>query len=130
MTLSSLSIRYPVPALMLFILLGVLGFIGLERLGIQDYPDLDLPVVTISASLEGAAPEQLETEVARKLEDRLSSLRLLKHMATTITSGNVQINVSFAIEKDGNERSTKSATPWTARWRSCPPVWTRRAWPG
>ncbi|MCF5707188.1 MMPL family transporter [Pseudomonas syringae] len=103
MTLSSLSIRYPVPALMLFILLGVLGFIGLERLGIQDYPDLDLPVVTISASLEGAAPEQLETEVARKLEDRLSSLRLLKHMATTITSGNVQINVSFAIEKDGNE---------------------------
>ncbi|GFM64323.1 acriflavin resistance protein [Pseudomonas cichorii] len=103
MTLSSLSIRFPVPALMLFILLGVLGFIGLQRLGIQDFPDLDLPTVTISASLEGAAPEQLETEVARKLEDRLSSLRLLKHVTTTITSGNVQINVSFAIEKDGNE---------------------------
>ncbi|MDO7929879.1 efflux RND transporter permease subunit [Pseudomonas sp. KFB-139] len=103
MTLSSLSIRFPVPAIMLFILLGVLGFIGLQRLGIQDFPDLDLPTVTISASLEGAAPEQLETEVARKLEDRLSSLRLLKHVTTTITSGNVQINVSFAIEKDGNE---------------------------
>ncbi|MCI3945710.1 RND transporter [Pseudomonas syringae] len=103
MTLSSLSIRYPVPAIMLFILLGVLGCIGLQRLGIQDFPDVDLPTVTISASLEGAAPEQLETEVARKLEDRLSSLRLLKHVSTTITSGSVEINVSFAIEKDGNE---------------------------
>src|SRR5450830_47545 len=103
MNISALSIRHPVPAVMLFILLTIFGLLGFERLGIQDFPDMDLPVVVISASLEGAAPEQLETEVARKIEDKLTSLRLLKHVTTVIADGSVSINVSFAIDKDGNE---------------------------
>ncbi|WP_143518236.1 efflux RND transporter permease subunit, partial [Pseudomonas syringae] len=103
MNISALSIRYPVPAVMLFLLLTLFGFLGFERLGIQDFPDTDLPAVVISASLEGAAPEQLETEVARKLEDQLTSLRLLKHVTTQITEGSVLINVIFDIDKDGNE---------------------------
>lgn len=103
MNISALSIRYPVPAVMLFLLLTLFGFLGFERLGIQDFPDTDLPAVVISASLEGAAPEQLETEVARKLEDKLTSLRLLKHVTTKISEGSVLINVIFEIDKDGNE---------------------------
>ncbi|MCE6980701.1 efflux RND transporter permease subunit [Pseudomonas frederiksbergensis] len=103
MNISALSIRHPVPAVMLFILLTLFGLLGFERLGIQDFPDMDLPVVVISASLEGAAPEQLETEVARKIEDKLTSLRLLKHVTTIISDGAVNISVSFAIDKDGNE---------------------------
>ncbi|RON51645.1 efflux RND transporter permease subunit [Pseudomonas frederiksbergensis] len=103
MNISALSIRHPVPAVMLFILLTIFGLVGFGKLGIQDFPDMDLPVVVISASLEGAAPEQLETEVARKLEDQLTSLRLLKHVTTIITDGAVSISVSFAIDKDGNE---------------------------
>jgi len=103
MNISALSIRYPVPAVMLFILLTLFGLSGFGKLAIQDFPDMDLPVVVISASLEGAAPEQLETEVARKIEDKLTSLRLLKHVTTTITDGAVNISVSFDIDKDGNE---------------------------
>jgi len=103
MNISALSIRYPVPAVMLFVLLSLFGAFGLDRLGIQDFPDTDLPTVVISASLEGAAPEQLETEVARKLEDKLTSLRLLQHVTTLITDGSVSISVTFAIDKDGNE---------------------------
>ncbi|MGX1174679.1 efflux RND transporter permease subunit [Pseudomonas sp. R151218B TE3479] len=103
MNISALSIRHPVPAVMLFILLTLFGLSGFEKLAIQDFPDMDLPVVVISASLEGAAPEQLETEVARKIEDKLTSLRLLKHVTTAITDGAVNISVSFDIDKDGNE---------------------------
>ncbi|MGA8136684.1 MAG: efflux RND transporter permease subunit [Pseudomonas gingeri] len=117
MNISALSIRYPVPAVMLFVLLTLFGVFGLERLGIQDFPDTDLPTVVISASLEGAAPEQLETEVARKIEDKLTSLRLLQHVTTLIADGSVSINVTFAIDKDGNEalnevrNAVDSATP-------------------
>lgn len=103
MNISALSIRHPVPAVMLFILLTLFGLSGFEKLAIQDFPDMDLPVVVISATLEGAAPEQLETEVARKIEDKLTSLRLLKHVTTTITDGAVNISISFDIDKDGNE---------------------------
>lgn len=103
MNISSLSIKHPVPAVLLFIMLTVFGIIGFQRLQVQDFPDMDQPTVTVSASLEGAAPEQLETEVARKIEDKLTSLRKLDHVTTTITEGSVSISVQFTIDKDANE---------------------------
>lgn len=103
MNISAISIRHPVPAVLLFILLTVFGLIGMHRLGIQDFPDMDVPTVNVSATLEGAAPEQLETEVARVIEDQLASLRLLDHITTTITDGNVNISISFTLDKDANE---------------------------
>lgn len=103
MNVSALSIRHPVPAVLLFIVLTVFGIVGFLRLEVQDFPDTDQPTVTINASLEGAAPEQMETEVARKIEDKLVSLRRLDHVTTTITEGNVSISVQFTIDKDANE---------------------------
>lgn len=100
MNISAWSIRNPVPAVLCFILLTALGLIGFKKLQIQDFPDMDLPTINISALLEGAAPSQLETEVARKIEDKLTSLTLLDHVTTTITSGSVTIGVSFKLEKD------------------------------
>ncbi|HFH3285665.1 efflux RND transporter permease subunit [Pseudomonas aeruginosa] len=100
MNVSSWSIRNPVPAVLVFILLTVFGLIGFAKLQVQDFPDTDLPTVTVTASLEGAAPSQLETEVARKIEDKLASLTLLDHITTTITDGTVSISVSFTLDKD------------------------------
>ncbi|MBS1156117.1 MAG: family transrane transporter [Proteobacteria bacterium] len=103
MNFSAWAIRNPVPSLLLFVLLTVFGIFSLHKLGIQDFPDMDLPTIKISASLEGAAPAQLETEVARKIEDKLASLTKLEHISTTITDGSVAISVSFDIDKDSEE---------------------------
>jgi len=103
MNFSAWSIRNPVPALLLFVLLTALGLIGFRYLQIQDFPDMDLPTIQISATLEGAAPSQLETEVARKIEDKLASLSRLDHVVTTITDGAVAISASFEIDKNGEE---------------------------
>jgi multidrug efflux pump subunit AcrB len=103
MNVSAWSIRNPVPAILLFILLSALGLLAFRELGVQQFPDMDLPTIKVSASLEGAAPSQLETEVARKIEDKLASLRRLDHITTTITDGTVSISVSFEIGKDGEE---------------------------
>jgi len=101
--ISSWSIRNPVPAVLLFILLTVLGLIGFNSLQIQDFPDMDLPTIQVSATLEGAAPSQLETEVARKIEDKLASLTRLDHITTKITDSTVSISASFEIDKDSEE---------------------------
>ncbi|MBK1714863.1 efflux RND transporter permease subunit [Rubrivivax gelatinosus] len=100
MNVSSWSIRNPVPALLVFMLLSVFGVLGFRALQVQDFPDMDLPTIKIAASLEGAAPSQLETDVARKIEDKLASLTKLDHITTTITDGSVAISVSFEIDKD------------------------------
>jgi len=103
MNVSAWSIRNPVPALLLFAMLCVVGILGFRALQIQNFPDITFPTVTVNATLEGAAPSQLETDVARKIEDKLASLGQVKHVQTTITDGSVNINITFEIEKDNNE---------------------------
>lgn len=94
------SIRQPLPAILLFMLLSVAGLIGFHALPVEDMPDIDLPTVRITLTQSGAAPEQLETEVARKVEDAIASLDQLKHIRTAITDGAVQITVEFELEKN------------------------------
>ncbi|RVD72479.1 MAG: efflux RND transporter permease subunit [Mesorhizobium sp.] len=100
MNFSAWSIRNPVPSILLFVLLTACGLLAFDRVAVQNFPDMDLPTINVSASLEGAAPAQLETEVARKIEDKLASLTLLDHVSTTVTDGSVSINVSFQLGKD------------------------------
>ena len=107
MNFSSLSIRHPVPAILLFILLTLAGLISFKISGVQDFPDIELPVVNVTASLEGAAPGTLETEVARKLENSIATLAQIKRMHTTILDGQVSIATEFELEKNANEAETE-----------------------
>lgn len=100
MNFSTWSIRNPVPAIALFVLLTVLGVRGFNALGIQDFPDIELPTISVNASLEGAAPGQLETEVARKIEDAVAALGGVQHIRTTLTDGAASIRVEFSIDKN------------------------------
>lgn len=100
MNFSAWSIRNPVPAILLFAMLTVGGLLAFKHLSVQNFPDMDLPTISVTATLDGAAPSQLETEVARIIEDKLASLSYLDHVTTTITDGTVSIRVSFKLEKD------------------------------
>ena len=100
MNFSSWSIRNPVPPILLFALLTACGLWAFNRLDVQNFPDMDLPTIKISASLDGAAAAQLETEVARKIEDELTGLTQLDSVATTITDGSVSISVAFKVGKN------------------------------
>ena len=103
LNVSSWSIRNPIPAVMLFVLLSVAGFIAFGAMKVQNFPDLDLPTITVSASLPGAAPTQLETDVARKLENALAPLQGLKHITTKVQDGTVSITAEFRMEKPVQE---------------------------
>jgi multidrug efflux pump subunit AcrB len=103
MNFSAWSIRNPVPAILLFVVLSFLGIKSLNQLGKQNFPDIELPVITVSAALEGAAPPQLETEVARKIEDKIATIGGIEHMSTVITDGSVAISVQFTIDTNSEE---------------------------
>ena len=100
MNMSAWAIRNPVPPILAFMLLTVMGLMAFNRLDVQNFPDMSLPSISISASLEGAAAAQLETEVARKIEDQLTGLSQLDSVTTTVTDGSVNISVAFAVGKD------------------------------
>ena len=103
MNVSAWSIKNPIPAAMLFVMLTLAGLMSFQSMKVQNFPDLDVPNITIIASLPGAAPNQLETDVARKLENGLASLQGLKHIYTKVQDGTVSITAEFRIEKNTQE---------------------------
>ncbi len=103
MNFSAWAIRSPIPSIMLFVLLTLVGLKSFDAMMVQDFPDIELPVVTVTAKLEGAAPVQMETEVARKIENSLASLGQVEHLYTKITDGTATVSVEFNLEKDVSE---------------------------
>lgn len=103
MNISSWSIKNPVPAMILFMLLCLAGSMSFNSMKVQNFPDLDLPTVTVNASLPGASPDQLETQVARKIENAVAKLQGLRHIYTTIQDGSVAITAEFRLEKPVQE---------------------------
>jgi multidrug efflux pump subunit AcrB len=103
MNVSAWSIRNPIPGVMLFVMLTVIGLMGFNAMKVQQFPDIDLPTITVSAALPGAAPAQLETEVARKIENAVSSLQGVKNIYTKVQDGVALVTVEFRLEKPTQE---------------------------
>ena len=103
MNVSAWSIRNPIPSLMLFVMLTVVGVMGFRSMKIQQFPDIDLPTVTVTAALPGASPAQLETEVARKIENSIATLQGVKHIYTKVQDGAATVTVEFRLEKPTQE---------------------------
>ncbi|HSH98027.1 MAG: efflux RND transporter permease subunit [Methylophilaceae bacterium] len=103
MNFSAWSIRKPTPAILLFIILTAAGFVGFKALGVQNFPDFDLPTVTVTVNLPGATPSQLETTVTRIVEDSISGIGAVKHITSTVSDGNSTTLVEFELEKDLQE---------------------------
>jgi multidrug efflux pump subunit AcrB len=100
---SAWSIRNPTPGILLFVLLTLAGLMGFTAMRIQNFPDMDLSTVTVTASLPGASPSQLETDVARKIENSLAAMQGVKHIRTTLSEGTAIIAVDFRLEKPSQE---------------------------
>ena len=93
------SIANPVPALMLFIMLTAAGIYGFQQMKIQQFPDVELPTIVVTASLPGTAPAQMETEVARKIENSIASVQGVKHIYTKVQDGTASVTVEYRLEK-------------------------------
>ena len=100
MNVSAWAIKNPIPAVLAFVMLTFLGVMAFKDMKIQMFPDIDLPMVTVAASLPGASPDQMETEVARKIENALASAQGLKHLYAQVKEGSVIVSAEFRLERD------------------------------
>jgi multidrug efflux pump subunit AcrB len=107
MNVSSWSIKNPLPSIVFFVLLTLAGIIGFQLTSVQDFPDIELPLVSITASLPGAAPAQMETEIARKIENAVAPVQGVKRIFTNILDGTATINVEFILEKNASEATNE-----------------------
>ena len=103
MSVSAWSIRNPIPVVLLFVMLTFAGVLAFKNMRIQQFMDIDLPTVTVTAVLPGAAPGQMETEVGRKIENAMATLQGIKHIYTKVQDGTATVTVEFRLEKPTQE---------------------------
>lgn len=103
MNFSAWAIDKPIPPILLFMLLCLAGIVGFQKLPVQHLPDLDFPTVAVTATLPGASPATLETEVTRRIEDSLASLGAVRHITSVISDGLSSTTVMFELEKNPQE---------------------------
>ena len=103
LNVSAYSIRNPLVAILLFVLLTLGGIYGFMKMKVQQFPDIDLPAVVVTVTLRGAAPSQLENDIAKKIENKLTSIEGVSHIRTTLQTGAATIATEFTLEKDIQE---------------------------
>jgi HAE1 family hydrophobic/amphiphilic exporter-1 len=87
MILSDLSVKQPVFATMMMVALVVLGIFSYKELSIDLFPNVDFPVVTVQTIYPGVAPETVETEVTKRIEEAINPIEGVKHISSTTTEG-------------------------------------------
>ncbi len=97
MFLSDLSIKQPVLATMLAVSLVTLGIVSYQRLAVDKFPDVEIPVLTIQTFYPGASPEVVEQEVTRRIEEAVNTIAGIRHIDSTTTEGLSTIVVEFRL---------------------------------
>ena len=100
MTLSDISIKNPVFAWMLMASLIIFGGIAYRDLGVSQMPEIDFPVLTVSVTWEGAAPEVMESDVADVIEDAVMSSQGLLEVSSTTRQGSTDVKLEFDLSRD------------------------------
>jgi hydrophobic/amphiphilic exporter-1 (mainly G- bacteria), HAE1 family len=97
---SAWSIRNPIPSVVLFIVLIMLGVQSFRALPITRFPNIDVPVIAISVTQGGATPIELEAQVTKPIEDAVAAVTGVKHINSTLTDGVSTTAVEFRMEKN------------------------------
>lgn len=96
--ISTWAIEHPRPVILLFFLLCLGGLLAYWKLPIAGNPRVDLPIISVTVSQPGASSEELETNVARRLEEAVAGIAGVKHLTTTIAGGDVLLVAEFQLD--------------------------------
>ena len=97
---SAWAIRNPVPPILLFSVLCVLGIMSFMRLPVTKFPNIDVPVISVTITQSGAAPAELESQITKEVEDAVANITGVKHVVSTLTDGSSTTAIEFRLEID------------------------------
>ncbi|GAA4469134.1 efflux RND transporter permease subunit [Nemorincola caseinilytica] len=100
MSLPSLSLRRPVLAIVLNIIIVVFGAIGFKTLGVRDYPSIDPPIINVKTTYAGANPDVVESQITEPLEKSINGIAGVKNISSTSLQGTSSISVEFDLSVD------------------------------
>lgn len=121
MSLSSLSIRRPVLATVMSLVILILGIVAFTFLGIREYPATEPPIVTVSTSYTGANADVIESQITEPLEEEVNGIAGIRTMTSTSREGRSTITVEFELEIDLNDAANDVQSRVSRAVRNLPP---------
>jgi len=103
MILSDLSIKRPIFATVLMLTLVTLGIFSFKRLGVEMFPNVEFPLVSVVTTFPGASPETVERELSKRIEDTVNQIAGVKHVFSTSREGVSTVTVQFQLEQKVND---------------------------
>ena len=100
MIISDISVKRPVLAAVVSLLLVAFGLLAFDRLALREYPDIDPPVITITTDYPGASAYIVESRITKMLENRLAGVQGIEFMSSTSKDGRSRITIQFDIDRD------------------------------
>ncbi|GBL09603.1 efflux RND transporter permease subunit [Microcystis aeruginosa] len=95
--ISNWSIKNPIPTILISLVMALMGYIAFLGLGIDRSPNIDIPAVIITVNQPGAGPEELETQVTKKVEDAVAALGNIDQITSTVNEGSSTTTVNFIL---------------------------------
>jgi hydrophobe/amphiphile efflux-1 (HAE1) family protein len=118
LNLSAWAIRKPIPPLVAFAVLMILGLASFHDLPITKFPNIDIPIVQVAITQSGAAPSELESQVSKKVEDAVAGLNDIWHIITTVSDGQSITTVQFHVGSTNVDRALNDVKDAIAKIRS------------
>ena len=100
MLLSDVSVKRPVFATVMNLLLVIFGVVAVSMLSLREYPDIDPPIVSVSTTYTGASANIVETRITQLLEDRISGIEGIKNVTSTSRNGRSDITIEFKLSRN------------------------------
>nr|WP_263430155.1 efflux RND transporter permease subunit [Nannocystis pusilla] len=128
--MSEICVRRPVFTLMLIFACMTFGVLSFRTLGVDQFPDVEIPVVTVTTTLRGASPEEIETQVTKFVEDAVSTAEGIDELRSTSLEGVSVVTINFLLDRDRDQatqdvRDKVAATLKNLPEGTDPPVVTR-----
>lgn len=121
MNISELSLRRPILAVVMSIIIVVFGIIGFKFLGIRDYPAIDPPNISVNTSYSGANADIIETQITEPLEEAINGIAGIKNITSSSSNGTSRINVEFNLDIDLEAAANDVRDKVSRALRSLPP---------
>ena len=118
LNVSAWSIRKPIPAIVAFAVLTILGLVSFRTMSITRFPNIDIPIVQVLITQSGAAPSELESQVTKKVEDAVSSVNGVWHIISTVTDGSSSTIVQFTVGSVDIDRALNDVKDQIAKIRT------------
>jgi multidrug efflux pump subunit AcrB len=117
LNVSAWAIRKPIPSIVLFLVLLILGVFSFRQLPITRFPNIDIPIISITVTQSGAAPSELQNQITKRVEDAVAGANGVKHILSTVSEGVSTTTVEFRLEIN-TDRALNDVKDAIARIRS------------